>query len=164
MIEILNIFLTVIIFFILSFFSYFPLNTSKIFKNNRDIIDISGKNFLILLNGILILSLFNPNKQIIFFVFLFLSLVSVYMFFLKNSNFTNKIFYIILFLFVLIISIDISNNFGYTWDTKKYLLHKATGFYQNFFIDDFVKKTEYPHFGTYIWSFFWKNNFSCISC
>ena len=159
MIEILNIFLTVIIFFILSFFSYFPLNTSKIFKNNRDIIDISGKNFLILLNGILILSLFNPNKQIIFFVFLFLSLVSVYMFFLKNSNFTNKIFYIILFLFVLIISIDISNNFGYTWDTKKYLLHKATGFYQNFFIDDFVKKTEYPHFGTYIWSFFWKNNF-----
>ena len=158
MIEILNIFLTVIIFFILSFFSYFALNTSKIFKNNRDIIDISGKNFLILLNGILILSLFNPNKQIIFFVFLFLSLVSVYMFFLKNSNFTNKIFYIILFLFVLIISIDISNNFGYTWDTKKYYLHKATGFYQNFFIDDFVKKSEYPHFGTYIWSFFWKNN------
>ena len=159
MIEILNIVLTIIVFLILSFFSYFALNSSKINENNTDIIDISGKNFLILLNAILILSLFNPNKQIIFFVSLFLSLVSVYIFFFKNRNITNKIFYIILFLFVLIISIDISNNFGYTWDTKKYYLHKATGFYQNFFIDDFVKKTEYPHFGTYIWSFFWKNNF-----
>lgn len=158
MIEILNIVLTIIVFFILSFFSYFALNAFKINKNNTDIIDISGKNFLILLNAILILSLFNPNKEIIFFAFLFLSLVSVYIFFFKNRNITNKIFYIILFLSVLIISIDISNNFGYTWDTKKYYLHKATGFYQNFFIDDFVKKSEYPHFGTYIWSFFWKNN------
>tara|TARA_Y100000816_G_C26070384_1_gene562955 strand:+ start:314 stop:1612 length:1299 start_codon:yes stop_codon:yes gene_type:complete len=158
MIEILNIVLTIIVFFILSFFSYFALNAFKINKNNTDIIDISGKNFLILLNAILILSLFNPNKEITFFAFLFLSLVSIYIFFFKNRNITNKIFYIILFLFVLIISIDISNNFGYTWDTKKYYLHKATGFYQNFFIDDFVKKTEYPHFGTYIWSFFWKNN------
>ena len=158
MIEILNIVLTIIVFFILSFFSYFALNAFKINKNNTDIIDIAGKNFLILLNAILILSIFNPNKEITFFAFLFLSLVSVYIFFFKNRNITNKIFYIILFLLVLIISIDISNNFGYTWDTKKYYLHKATGFYQNFFIDDFVKKSEYPHFGTYIWSFFWKNN------
>ena len=82
MIEILNIVLTVIVFLILSFFSYFVLNTSKINKNNTDIIDISGKNFLILLNAILILSIFNPNKQIIF-IFLFLSLVSVYIFFQK---------------------------------------------------------------------------------
>ena len=31
-------------------------------------------------------------------------------------------------------------------------------FYQNHFINDFVVKTEYPYFGSYIWSFFWKNN------
>ena len=84
MIEILNIVLTVIVFLILSFFSYFVLNTSKINKNNSDIIDISGKNFLILMNAILILSIFNPNKQIIFFIFLFLSLVSVYIFFFQK--------------------------------------------------------------------------------
>ena len=42
---------------------------------------------------------------------------------------------------------------------KKYYLHKATAFYENFFIDDFVKKSEYPHFASYIWAFFWKNSF-----
>ena len=86
MIEILNIVLTVIVFLILSFFSYFALNTFKINKKNTDIIDVSGKNFLILLNAILVLSLFNPNKEITFFLFFFLSLVSIYIFFFKNKN------------------------------------------------------------------------------
>ncbi len=158
MIEIPNIILTVIVFLILSFFSNFLFYSSVKKQNNLDIIDISGKNFIIFLNIILISSIFNPNKEILFFLCLFISILSLYFFLKEIGKFKNKILYAFLFFFVFVLAIDISNNFGYTWDTKKYYLHKATAFYQNFFIDDFVKKTEYPHFGPYIWSFFWKNN------
>ena len=158
MIEILNIFLTVIIFLILSIFSNFLFFTSVKKQNNLDIIEISGKNFIIFLNTVLIFSIFNPDKEILFFLCFFLSILSLYVFLKKTGKFNNKFLYTFLFIFVFVIAIDISNNFGYTWDTKKYYLHKATAFYQNFFIDDFVKKNEYPHFGPYIWSFFWKNN------
>ena len=82
MIEIPNIILTVIVFLILSFFSNFLFYSSVKKQNNLDIIDISGKNFIIFLNIILISSIFNPNKEILFFLCLFISILSLY-FFLK---------------------------------------------------------------------------------
>ena len=159
MIELLNIILSIAIFFGLSFFSFFLFTGSKINKQKFDIIDITGTNFIILLNTILLASLINPNKEILFFFCTFVSLLSIAMIFKRVGKLTNKIIYFFLFFFVLVVSIDISNNFDYSWDTKKYYLHKATGFYENFFIDDFAKKSEYPHFASYIWAFFWKNNF-----
>ncbi len=159
MIELLNIILSIAIFFGLSFFSFFLFTGSKINKQKFDIIDITGTNFIILLNTILLASLINPNKEILFFFCTFVSLLSIAMIFKRVGKLTNKIIYFFLFFFVLVVSIDISNNFDYSWDTKKYYLHKATGFYENFFIDDFSKKSEYPHFASYIWAFFWKNNF-----
>jgi len=159
MIELLNIILSVTIFFGLSFFSFFLFSGSKVNKNNLDIIDITGTNFIILLNTILLVSLINPNKEILFFFCIFVSFFSIIIVLKKINKLTNKLIYFFLFFFVLVVSIDISNNFDYSWDTKKYYLHKATGFYENFFIDDFAKKSEYPHFASYIWAFFWKNNF-----
>ena len=132
MIEIPNIILTVIVFLILSFFSNFLFYSSVKKQNNLDIIDISGKNFIIFLNIILISSIFNPNKEILFFLCLFISILSLYFFLKEIGKFKNKILYAFLFFFVFVLAIDISNNFGYTWDTKKYYLHKATAFYQNF--------------------------------
>lgn len=158
MIEFLNIILTISVFSILSFFTFFLFNISKQYNYNFDIIDIVGNNFIIFLNFILIVSLTNPNKEILFLICILISLFSFIIFLRKSKLIKNKIIYFFLILFVVIVSIDISTNFDYTWDTKKYYLHKATGFFQNFFIDDFVKKSEYPHFGTYIWSFFWRNN------
>ena len=159
MIELLNIILSITIFFGLSFFSFFLFNASKINKNNLDIIDITGTNFIILLNTILLVSLINPNKEILFFFYIFVSFLSIVIILKRINKLTNKLIYFFLFFFILIFSFDISNNFVYSWDTKKYYLHKTTGFYENFFIDDFAKKSEYPHFASYIWAFFWKNNF-----
>ena len=159
MIELLNIILSIAIFFGLSFFSFFLFTGFKINKQKLDIIDITGTNFIILLNTILLASLINPNKEILFFFCILVSLFSITMVLKRVGKLTNKIIYFFLFFFVLVVSIDISNNFDYSWDTKKYYLHKATGFYENFFIDDFAKKSEYPHFASYIWAFFWKNNF-----
>jgi hypothetical protein len=159
MIELLNIILSITIFFGLSFFSFFLFNASKVNKNNLDIIDITGTNFIILLNTILLVSLINPNKEILFFFCIFVSFLSIVIILKRINKLTNKLIYFFLFFFILMVSIDISNNFDYSWDTKKYYLHKTTGFYENFFIDDFAKKSEYPHFASYIWAFFWKNNF-----
>ena len=159
MIELLNLLFSIIIFLGLSFFSFFLFSGSKINKNNLDVIDISGANFIIFLNTVLLLSLINPNKEILFLFCIFISLLSIIIILKRINKLKNKLIYFFLFFFVLIISIDISNNFDYSWDTKKYYLHKATGFYENFFIDDFAKKSEYPHFASYIWAFFWKNSF-----
>ena len=158
MIEILNIIFTLIVFSILSFFSSFFLINYSSNKNKIDILDLSGSSFIIFLNIILIFSLINPDKELLFYFCISISLLSIFILIKNNFKIDNKILYFFLLFFVLLVSIDISNNFGYTWDTKKYYLHKSTAFYQNYFINDFVKKIEYPHFGTYIWSFFWKNN------
>ena len=158
MIEILNIIFTLIVFSILSFFSSIFLVNFSSNKKKIDILDISGSSFIIFLNIILIFSLINPNKELLFYFCILISVLSIFILIKNSFNLDNKMLYFFLLLFVLLVSIDISNNFEYTWDVKKYYLHKTTAFYQNFFIDDFVKKSEYPHFGTYIWSFFWKNN------
>ncbi len=158
MIEILNIIFTLLIFSILSFFSSFFLTNYSSNKKQVDILDLSGSSFIIFLNIILIFSLINPDKQLLFYFCISISFLSILILFKNRFKLNNKIIYFFLLFFVLLVSIDISNNFGYTWDTKKYYLHKATAFYQNYFINDFVVKTEYPHFGSYIWSFFWKNN------
>lgn len=158
MIEILNIVFTLIVFSILSFFSSFFLTNYSLNKKKLDILDISGSSFIIFLNIILIFSLINPNKELLFYFCISISVLSIFILIKNSYKFENKIIYLFLIFFVLLVSIDISNNFGYTWDTKKYYLHKATAFYQNYFINDLIKKVEYPHFGSYIWSFFWKNN------
>ena len=158
MIEIFNIIFTLIVFSTLSFFSSIFLTNYSTNKKKIDILDLTGSSFIIFLNIILIFSLINPNKELLFYFCISISLLSIFILIKNDFKLDNKILYFFLLFFVLLISIDISNNFGYTWDTKKYYLHKATAFYQNYFINDFVKKIEYPHFGTYIWSFFWKNN------
>tara|TARA_B100001057_G_scaffold76680_1_gene71449 strand:+ start:748 stop:2055 length:1308 start_codon:yes stop_codon:yes gene_type:complete len=158
MIEILNIIFTLIVFSILSFFSSIFLVNFSSNKKKIDILDISGSSFIIFLNIILIFSLINPNKELLFYFCILISVLSIFILIKNSFNLDNKMLYSFLLLFVLLVSIDISNNFEYTWDTKKYYLHKTTAFYQNFFINDFVKKIEYPHFGSYVWAFFWKNN------
>ena len=93
MIELLNIILSIAIFFGLSFFSFFLFTGSKINKQKFDIIDITGTNFIILLNTILLASLINPNKEILFFFCTFVSLLSIAMIFKRVGKLTNKIIY-----------------------------------------------------------------------
>ena len=158
MTEILNIIFTLTVFSTLSFISSFFLINFSLNKKKIDILDLSGNSFIIFLNIILIFSLINPDKELLFYFCISISVLSIFILTKSRFKLDNKIIYFFLLFFVLLVSIDISNNFEYTWDTKKYYLHKATAFYQNHFINDFVVKTEYPYFGSYIWSFFWKNN------
>ena len=158
MIELFNIVFLVASFLGLSFFSFFLFNKNNT-RNNINIIESSGFNFIIFLNFLLLISLIDPNMNLLFWISIFLSLVSIFLIFKNKNKIDSKLIYFFLIFFTIVISIDISNNFDYSWDTKKYYLHKATAFYQGYFIDDFVKKAEYPHFANYIWGFFWKNSF-----
>lgn len=157
--EILNLFFTISILVLLSFFSFFLTLKKKTFNLNINLIDTLGSNYIILLNCILLFSFFNPNKSILFIVLISISIFSLISFFRKNIKINSKIIFIFFIFLIILVSIDIANNFDFSWDTKKYYLHKATAFYQNFFVNDFFKKTEYPHFPTYLWAFFWKNSF-----
>jgi len=157
--EILNLFFTISILVLLSFFSHFLTLKKKTFNLNINLIDTLGSSYIILLNCILLFSFFNPNKNILFIVLISISIFSLISFFRKNIKINSKIILIFFIFLIILVSIDIANNFDFSWDTKKYYLHKATAFYQNFFVDDFFKKTEYPHFPTYLWAFFWKNSF-----
>ena len=157
--EILNLFFTISILVLLSFFSFFLTLKKKTFNLNINLIDTLGSNYIILLNCILLFSFFNPNKNILFIVLVLISIFSLISFFRKNIKINSKIIFIFFIFLIILVSIDIANNFDFSWDTKKYYLHKATAFYQNFFVNDFFKKAEYPHFPTYLWAFFWKNSF-----
>ena len=157
--EILNLFFTISILVLLSFFSFFLTLKKKTFNLNINLIDTLGSNYIILLNCILLFSFFNPNKSILFIVLISISIFSLISFFRKNTKINSKIIFIFFIFLIILVSIDIANNFDFSWDTKKYYLHKATAFYQNFFVNDFFKHTEYPHFPTYLWAFFWKNSF-----
>ena len=160
--EITNLFIQILIFFILSFFPFFYiLKPTKIIKN-YNLINIFGINFILVLNLILFISFFNPNKEILYLSLLFISLISMSLSIIKNKkifNLSNILIALFLFLFLFFICVDIANNFNFTWDVKKYYLPKATAFYESYFVNDFIKKAEYPYFGSYLWAFFWKNSF-----
>jgi hypothetical protein len=157
--EILNLFFTISILILLNFFSFFLILKKKNINLKINLIDTLGSNYIILLNCILFFSFFNPDKNFLFIILMLISFFSLIFFFRQKIKINNKIIFIFFILLIILISIDIASNFDFSWDTKKYYLHKATAFYQNFFVNDLFKKTEYPHFPTYLWAFFWKNSF-----
>jgi hypothetical protein len=158
--EIINIFFQILIFITLSFFpSYYLFNSNKNLKE-LNIINFLGVNFLFVLNIILIFSFFNFNKEILFIFLLFLSVTSLFFFLIKSKKMISREYILLVFLLLLtfFISIDISNSFDFSWDSKKYYIPRAFAFFQSFFVDDLLKHTERPYYSTYIWSFFWKNS------
>ena len=122
--EILNLFFTVLILVLLSFFSFFIILKKKTINLKIDIIDTLGTNYIILLNCILLFSFFNPDKNILFIILVLISIFSLIFFFKKNSKINSKIIFIFFVFLTIIVSIDIANNFDFSWDTKKYYLHK----------------------------------------
>ena len=57
-------------------------------------------------------------------------------------------------------SIVIANDLFLSHDSRLYWIEKAKIFYNGKFVnDDMTIKNEYPHFGTYLWGYFWKNSY-----
>ncbi len=162
MIEVIN-----IIFFVFSAVFLLSYGKKNIFFNialneKKICYEYQALNLLIVLNIIWFSSIFDLNKNIIF-----LAILTILFFnFVKNisinkkgiSNIDNHL--ITLFLIIFLLSIVIAHDLFFSHDVRLYWFEKTILFYNDLFItEDQTIKPEYPHFGTYLWSFFWKFSF-----
>ena len=166
MIELLNITVT---FLFLLLFSLFPLRVicfdSKNIFHKFSTIDLILLNLIINISLILLISFTNIDYLKYFISLIIISTVynlyntityKNYFKFFVNKNF---IFFIILnfFLFIYLVSNPIL-----AWDGLENWYFKAQNFFYNYNFFDLKglkgNNNYYPHLGTLIWGFFWKNS------
>ena len=112
---------------------------------------------IIFINVLLVFSLLNVSLN-----YLIISLIiSSLILFLKdkqkfkiNLNLRN----LLIFIYIFIISIVSAYDLQLGWDAKFFWFLKTINFYQDNSLLNLEKlpATDYPHLGTYIWSFFWR--------
>ena len=159
MIEIFN-----IVFLIMSmiWICSFPLvqtNSKRNFIFNKFTnLEKISINLSILLNILLILSFYKMNLQYIFVALIILPLIN----FINLQKKISLQSLVILFFFIFILSISISSNLKLEWDGSAMWIYKTINFFSG---NNFSNLSEipgvitYPHLGSYMWAFFWKNSF-----
>lgn len=168
MIEILKIFIALPIFLLLIFV---PINVfkdkKKLFLNASEI-DILSFNLILNCSLLLVLS-FLPIKistyQPLYLVIYFL--IFFYNYILKINTNKKKIINIFKELFFLSIifyffSIVVASKLNLGWDAKYFYYIKSLFFIDGLFFSDlknFKDNVWHPHFGSFIWAFFWNFSF-----
>ena len=161
--EIFYIILSIPIFFLYFSFPVNSFNAKNIISNyNFSYYDTILFNVIINLNLLLFCSFFKIHFHIIFAFQIFFSLF-FFIFYLKDYLIffkKNFIFLFLLIVFLLVYFIKIAANPSLTWDGLHWF-YKAQTFYQDGSLKDLnsLPFSYYPHLGTYIWAFFWKNSF-----
>jgi len=164
MIEIFFILLSAFFFIIIFTFpvNYFK-NRNVLLNSQLNFFDILSINVILHSNFLLIFSFFSVNLNLIFFLYIFLGLFFLSFNFKQYLNYFHKN-KIILFLFLIVLYslfFSIAQSSLLTWDGAAHWLFKANNFYQG---GEFKNLNDlpfnyYPHLGTYVWAFFWKNSF-----
>ena len=162
MIEIINIiFFVFFVVFLISFGKNNILfNNKKLIKN--DINEYSVFNLLFTLNIIWVSSILDLNKHIVVSLILVILIINLLKNILGRSevNIKNNLEFLVLMVTIISLSIIIAHDLFFSHDVRLYWFEKAILFYNDLFIDkDLTIKPEYPHFGTYLWGFFWKFSF-----
>ncbi len=165
MIELLGIIISFSVFLI---FSIFPLPISLadkfLFKYKFYKYDFLLINLLINFLLLLLISFTKFNLTYYFISLIILSLsFNIFLFIrdkssLRNLNDINFLFFIIV---NLIIYVFVAKEPTLSWDGQSNWFYKAQGFFYNynfFDLDKILGVNYYPHLGTYLWGFFWKNS------
>lgn len=112
---------------------------------------------IIFINILLVFSLLNISLNYLIISLVILSLILI----LKEKekfkiNLNQGDF--LIFIYIFIISIVLTYDLQLGWDAKFFWFLKTINFYQgNSLLNlDKLPATDYPHLGTYIWSFFWR--------
>ena len=156
--------------FLFIFLNYFPVNkftTPKIYRS------LDNSNFncfainIIFLFFIFLIASFSAvklssilNVLLVLYIFLFfLKYKNIYYEVISKDNFSLKLFFLIINLFFFF---NTSYNLKLGWDALSIWIFKVNNFYNgnnyfNLFSEDFTHKN-YPHLGSYVWAFFWKNS------
>ncbi len=142
------------------------INSNNYLKlKNPTIMDQTFFNFIIIVNLILILSFFNLNLLSIIYIISFIILISLIYNLVSNRQIHKIKFnlkFIILVIFFILISFDITFNLKLGWDAQKLWFPKVLNFYQGNSFDNLktLYWPEYPYLGSLLWAFFWKISFS----
>lgn len=166
MIELINILICLAVFLFLSFF---PIRMNILKKEDTlvydNLFDNLSINLCLNLLFIFIISFLDINFLIYLSIVILFSISFNIKWFFNNKNYyidlknKNFIFFIIV---NIIIFIFIAKDPTLSWDGLENWYYKAQNFYYNFnFFDlkDVKGHTYYPHFGSMMWGFFWKNSF-----
>ncbi len=116
---------------------------------------------IIFINLLLVFSLLNISLNYLIISLIVISLILI----LKekekfkinfNFNFNFKNF--LIFIYIFIVSIVLTYDLQLGWDAKFFWFLKTINFYQDNSLLNLEKlpATDYPHLGSYIWSFFWR--------
>jgi hypothetical protein len=168
MIEILQVFFQFLIFLLLSYFPFNNLTTPNLCQTNSHQVNFGYfiLNILFLIFILLICSFIKINSKIVFFIFIIVySLLLVFNFkkiiyeVLNKNNFFLKFFFLIINL-LLFINLSYNIELGYDglqiWALKANNFYNGYNYFQSFLELDNTK--QYPHLGSYLWAFFWKNS------
>ena len=116
---------------------------------------------IIFINLLLVFSLLNISLNYLIISLILFSLILI----VKEKkkfkiNFNLKNF--LIFIFIFIISIVLTYDLELSWDAKFFWFLKTINFYQDSSLLNLEKlpATDYPHLGSYIWSFFWRFPFN----
>ena len=164
MIEILSIVLTILSLVI---FLNFPLNFYYFKKQYLNLklcyADSLLLNLIIVINLFLLFSFFKVNLNYLFLIVTTLSLSLIiinyknFLFLLKKNISISFVF----FVFIYSMSTVIAKNSFLEWDGLGHWIFKAQVYFQGGEYKDLknVPQNYYPHLGSYIWAFFWKNSY-----
>lgn len=163
MLEVITIILSAVNFFII-FSSPVTLFNKKICNYLKaNLFDILIVNSVIYINLLLFFSFIKINYIYTYFI---LFLFSYLFFFFKIRDYwdffkSNFKIYLLFFLLLLCLFIKISHDPHLGWDGAHHWLFKAKTFFDGGYIKDIkgLPFDFYPHLGTYLWGFFWKNSY-----
>ena len=165
MIEIFSILCQLIIFLTVFSFPFTPqiLNNSIGLKKTFNIIDAHTINIIFFLYLSLLLSFTNINLMLFFKIYFVLAVVFIlfnYKKLRKKFDNENITLFFLFSLIVLSIFSYLAQNLRLESDGHMWL-EKVLIFYNSYDIQsikDVPTHPEYPHLGSYIWAFFWKNS------
>jgi len=146
------------------FIILFPITLFKTDSKSKistfSFMDKLSINLIFLINILFFASILNVNSKYVLYLYV-VSIIFLYFFNFRKFNFKNiklDYYFLVLLSFIILISIDIAHELYFAWDVQSHWFLKALSFFQDQKLDNLKNFTfaDYPHLGTYIWSFFWK--------
>ena len=162
--------ITQIIFQILFIFFVFSC-TSFLYENNKTLkkgifndLDNIVINFIILINILIFTSILNINQKYILIVYIIIFFLSFGSKLFKENLRRTYVCpsFVICFVTIFLLSIDLAHELYLGWDAQGHYFFKTLIFFENNKFENLLKfpVPDYPHLGSYIWSFFWKFPFN----
>ena len=142
----------------------FPITLLKTDSKSKisafSFIDKLSINLIFLINILFFASILNINSKYVLYLYV-ISIIFLYFFNFRKFNFKSiklDYYFLVLLFFIILISIDIAHELYFAWDVQAHWFLKALSFFQDQKFDNLKNfpQADWPHLGTYIWSFFWK--------